>query len=126
VAVGLFRSEAFRHISAVMYSTTATFGKARALGNDEGNFVFHAVRIRNNFEPVRIVARKKDYNETLIDGLRLFTNPYAEHPIDLDWFDDPGIRIFAAEKDGSLRISCHPDGDLYARQVHNLIRRPLG
>ncbi|MFH0297891.1 hypothetical protein AAFX91_11735 [Bradyrhizobium sp. 31Argb] len=123
VAVGLFRSDAFKHISGILYSTTATFGKARALGNDEGDFVFQAVRIRNNLEPVRIIAQKKDYKESLIDGLRLFTNPFAEHPVDLNWFDDPGVRIFAAEKDGGLSISCHPDGDLYARQVHNLIRR---
>lgn len=121
VAVGLFRSDAFAHISAVLYSTTATFGKARAFGNDQGRFVFTAVRIRNNFEPIRIVAEKKDYKESLIDGLRLFTNPFATHPIDLDWFSDHGIRCFLADRDGDYSISCHPDGDLYGRTVHQLI-----
>ncbi|MGL9623107.1 hypothetical protein [Bradyrhizobium sp. BWC-3-1] len=73
----------------------------------------------------RTLAQKKD-KESLADGLRLFTNPFAAHPVDLGWFDEPGIRIFAAEKNGIFHISYHPEGDLYARQLHNLIRRARG
>ena len=40
ISLGLFRSSAFSHISGVLYSSLATFGKARALGNDEGDFTF--------------------------------------------------------------------------------------
>jgi hypothetical protein len=123
VAVGLFRSDAFAHISGVLYSSVATFGKARALGNDEGIFVFQAVRIRDNIQPVHIVAQKADYSESLTDGLRLFINPFATHPIDVDFFDDFGIRKFLADVNGNFLVSCHPDGDLCMRQVQHVVPR---
>lgn len=121
VPLGIFNDDRFAHVSAIAYSSTATFGKVRALSEDIGTFLFNAVRINNNNEPIRIVCRKEDYHETLTDGLRVFTNPYAKHPLNLDLFDDPGIRIFDVKKDGSFLVSCHPEGDLCMRMVVNLI-----
>lgn len=120
IQLGLFRSDDFRHVSGVLYSSLATFGKARALGNDAGQFVFQAIRIRNNVEMLQIVAEKKDYKECLTDGLRLYTNPFAEKPLELSHFDDPGVRKFVADRNGQLATTCHPDGDLCMRQVIRL------
>jgi len=121
VAVGLFRTPAFAHVSAVMYSAVATFGKARALSTDPNRFVFTAVRIKDNFTPLRIVAPKAEYHESLTNGLRIFTNPFATTPFDLGVFDDPGIRTFIADENGDYLVSCHPDGHLCMRMVHQLI-----
>src|ERR1700712_4981935 len=81
IPLGLFKTDQFSHVSAVLYSSVATFGKARALSDDKGEFVFQAVRILNNVEPIRIVATKDNYEESLSDGLRLFTNPHSTHPL---------------------------------------------
>lgn len=121
VPLGIFKDDQFAHVSAVAYSSTATFGKARALGTDAGDFLFNAVRIKDNVEPIRIVSRKEDYQESLTDGLRIFTNPNANYPLDLSLFNDPGIRVFEAHKDGTFHVSCHPEGDLCMRMVVNLI-----
>lgn len=121
VPLGIFNDDRFAHVSAVAYSSTATFGKVRALGEDTGNFLFNAVRIKDNYQPIRIVCGKDDYQESLTDGLRIFTNPHAKHPLDLGLFDDPGIRIFDVQRDGSFLVSCHPEGDLCMRMVVNLI-----
>jgi hypothetical protein len=123
VPVGLFRSDSFSHVSAVVYSAVATFGKARALSIGEGPYQFHAIRIKDNFEPIQIVAMKSDYEESLTDGLRLFTNPFADVPIDTDIFDDWGIRRFVADDNGSFVVSCHPEGDLCMRTVRHIISR---
>src|SRR5258707_1270788 len=40
VPLGLFNADGYAHISAVMFSSVATFGKTRALGRHEGEFVF--------------------------------------------------------------------------------------
>jgi hypothetical protein len=85
--------------------------------------MFNAIRIRDNYEPINIVARKSEYKESLTDGLRLFTNPYARVPVDLTPFKDPGVRCFLAEQDGIIAVSCHPDGDLCMRMVHRLVIR---
>ncbi len=117
IPLGLFRSDEFSDISAVIYSSLATFGKARALSDDEGDFIFHAVRIKDNFTPIRISAKKNNYNESLCDGLRLFINPFAKNPIKLEDFNDQEIRIFNADKNGDYEVSCHEDGDLCMRLV---------
>jgi hypothetical protein len=122
VPLGLFRSDAFSDISGVIYSSLATFGKARALGDDVGDFLFQAVRIKDNFTPIRIAASKDEYKESLCDGLRLFLNPYASHPLNTDDFDDIGIRTFVADKKGDYLVSCHPEGDLCMRIVHHVTR----
>lgn len=120
VPLGLFRNSRFSKVSAVIYSSVATFGKARALGDDTDDFIFWALRIKDNLYPIRISAKKSEYSESLTDGLRLFTNPFAENPLDLEMFGDPGIRVFDADTDGNFLVSCHPDGDLCMRMVHHL------
>lgn len=44
---GLFLDDRLSDVSGILFSSLATFGKARALSNCSGIFVFQAVRIRN-------------------------------------------------------------------------------
>lgn len=120
VPLGLFNDDRFFHISAVVYSSTATWGKARALGDGDDASIFQAIRVKENTTPIRVAAKKSEYHESLTDGLRLFLNPYAESPLDVSCISDPGIRIFDAKKDGSYYVTCHPDGDLCMRQTMRL------
>jgi hypothetical protein len=127
VRLGLFKSDAYRYISAILYSSLATFGKARALGNDEGDITFRAVRKKDGSEPIYIEARKSDYVESLTDGMCLYTNPYASVPLNAELFNDPGIRRYVANKDNGFDVSFHPEGDLYFRMVqHNINRGKAG
>jgi hypothetical protein len=123
IELGWFKNDRYAHISAVMYSALATFGKARALGKDDGEYVFHAIRIRNNVEPLQIVASKKDYSETLTDGLRLFVNPYATVPLNIGPFEDDCIRKFFTDPEHGVVSTCHPDGDLCMRSIQHIVRR---
>ncbi|MDF2118720.1 hypothetical protein PY365_24420 [Roseiarcaceae bacterium H3SJ34-1] len=121
IRLGLFNSDACTHVSAVMFSGLATFGKARALNHTDVELLFSAIRIKNNVEPIRIVQREKSYLESLTDGLRIFVNPYASHPIDLRLFSDEGIRKFVPDPlDESMVVTCHKDGDLCMRSVTRL------
>ncbi len=117
VPVGLFRTPALADVGGILFSSVATFGKVRALGDDDGKFIFNAIRIRNNVEPINVVESKENYRESLADGLRLFLNPFATSPVDPSLFDDDGIRRFMIDQDGSLVATCHPEGDLCMRQI---------
>lgn len=120
---GLFLDDRMKEVSGILFSSLATFGKARALSNSDGIFIFHAIRIRNNVEPIRIGAPKADYRESLRDGLRLFHNPYAAIPLPDGLFEPDDIREFRLV-DGKMRTTCHPDGDLCMRQVQAInVRR---
>jgi hypothetical protein len=123
IELGWFKDDRYAHISAVMYSALGTFGKARALSKDDGQHVFHAIRIRNNQQPIRIVANKADYSETLTDGLRLFVNPHATVPLNLEPFGNDCIRKFITHPQQGVLSSCHPDGDLCMRTLYRLTPR---
>lgn len=123
VDVGLFRSPRFSHVSALLYSSVATFGKARVTGQEDGRFFVHAIRIKDGNTPLRIYQSIQEYSESLTDGLRLFVNPFADIPVDVNVFNDPGIRVFLPARDGSISVSCHSQGDLCIRMVQHLILR---
>ncbi len=120
VPLGLFRDDGISHISGILYSSVASFGKARALGPDGDEFTFQAVRERNGGERIHIVAKKSEYKETLTDGLRYFSNPFATVRLDPQLFRDDGIKRYLGEKDGTMLITCNPEGDLEWRQVIHL------
>jgi hypothetical protein len=113
---GLFLDDRMREVSGIPFSSLATFGKARALSNCDGIFIFQAIRIRNNIEPILIGAHKADYRESLRDGLRLFHNPYAATSLRDGLFKPDDIREFRLVG-GEMWTTCHPDGDLCMRQV---------
>jgi hypothetical protein len=90
--LGIFNDESHAHISAVIFNSSATWGKVRALNDDPYPFIyFFAARLdpRNN-DCYVFRGIKADYAETLFDGLRVYHNPYATHPLDWRVFQKPG------------------------------------
>lgn len=120
VQLGLFRTPEFAHVGGVLYSSVASFGKARALSDGNEDCTFLVTRIRNNNETIRLELKKPDYKETLTDGLRFFSNPHAALPVDVRLFRDSGIKRYITAKNGDVTITCHPDGDLESRNVFHL------
>lgn len=120
--LGIFSRTEFRCVSAVMYSSVATYGKVRALGRSDLELVFQALRIRNNTELIEITGQKSEYRETLRDGLRIFHNPNADTPLPDDMFDVEDVREFKVVN-GDVVASCSPDGDLCMRQVFRIAEK---
>lgn len=118
VPLGIFNDPRYEDVSAVLYSSVATFGKARALSDGVSNCIFDAVRIKDDHEIIHVRGSGDDYKESLCDGLRLFVNPNAKQPIDIMDFADEGIRKFFPSEDGFISSSNHPEGDLCMRIVY--------
>ena len=93
VELGLFSSPAYSEISAVIFSSCATFGKVRALSSDPNpNITFTAVRYSTAGIQHQIVREPKHrYTESLVDGLRVYHNPFASHPLDPALFRHPSV-----------------------------------
>ena len=115
VSLGVFMDDRYKEISAVLFSNCATVGKTRALSKGDQPCVFKALRYRAErgaLEPRVVVAEKKDYHETLLDGLCVFHNPYALRPLDnrtffgrdvSQYFFDPATATFSTDAgDGTL------------------------
>lgn len=93
IELGLFSSPAFKEISAVIFSSCATLGKVRALSSDPNpNIVFTALRYNPGGIQSHIVKEPKHrYTESLVDGLRVYHNPFASYPLDPALLRHPSV-----------------------------------
>ncbi|NRQ56051.1 hypothetical protein [Brevibacillus sp. HD1.4A] len=82
IPLGFFLNPEYADVSAVIFSNVATFGKARVLSDDHRIILIKSLRFNDyGLEPFNEVHEKEDYNETLLDGLTIFHNPYAKNPL---------------------------------------------
>jgi hypothetical protein len=123
IEVGLFNSGVAKEISAVMYNSTATWGKALALSSDpQSQSVFTAVSLnKSGVAPHKVTLPKASYSEHLIDGLRVYHNPHSAHPLRTDIFRDR--RVFQTYWDDAADewVYEQHDGQLLFRTVHTIV-----
>jgi hypothetical protein len=84
VPLGIFASEDFAWLSAVIFSFCASWGKVRALSSvPNPNIIFQRVKRNLSGATAHVgKAKKSEYNESLLDGLRVYHNPEATHILD--------------------------------------------
>lgn len=117
IELGLFSTPAYREISAVIFSGCANMGKVRALSSDPSpGIVFTALRLNPaSDQPHIIQAPKRSYAENLLDGLRVYHNPFATHPLDPTLFRHPSV--FQSFYENGDWVYEQRDGQLLFRSV---------
>lgn len=120
VPLGLFLDETSSEVSAVVYSCLATWGKLRALAdNPSANSVYKTIHpATDGIVPEIRFTKKKDYHEHLMDGLYVFHNPHAKHPLALDVFDHPRVAQMFLDGDELMVVS--PDDFLLMRMIQTI------
>lgn len=119
VEFGLFTDARASEVSAVIYSSVATFGKVQALAPPERAAVFTALRYNaTGPRPFLITAPRQDYQEGVLDGLHVFLNPHATIPVDASTFEHADVAIHHGfdEELGIVRTET-PHGFLFSRSV---------
>lgn len=107
---GFFYQDDAENISAVLFSNQATIPKFNRMGKIAGLGSADVKIIRNGFlynpdpEAIHPIPFSKDlddpdYEESWSDGLIMFHNPNAKHPLDPNAFSDIS-HIFYSENDG--------------------------
>jgi len=105
LSLGLFNDATFSDVSAVMFSSTATIGKVRAISGSRRPAFFQATRIKDFIHMINASAPAGEYQESLSDGLRVFHNPNANRPISPELFSpDPDIMQFCFEGEEAYTI----------------------
>jgi hypothetical protein len=124
VPVGIFASEDFTWLSAVIFSSTASWGKVRALSSDPNpNIIFQAVqRNVSDVHPLVTKARKSDYHESLLDGLRVYHNPNARYELAKDIFRDKDVFQSYYSEEKQDWVYEDRTGLLLFRRVHTAIK----
>ncbi|EKP0262763.1 hypothetical protein JFQ93_004128 [Aeromonas sobria] len=82
--LGLFTNEKFKEISAVIFSTTATIGKA--ITQSELNRDVRVSRFHEKNGLLVDVKPNKEHFETHLDGLQIHHNPYAQAKLSPELF----------------------------------------
>ena len=117
IELGFFRDDRMKEVSAVVFSCCATFGKVRALAKETDHpIIFMAKRYNHHgLEPFLICQEKAEYKETLLDGLILLINPFAERPFPLDAFRHREISIHCFDPETDEYLVDSPHGFLFQR-----------
>jgi len=119
VPIGIFNSDSCKEISAVIFSTCGTWGKVRAMSSDPSeNVIFSTVR-RNLSSTMPFVqtCKKSRYSESLLDGLKVYHNPYAVSTLDASIFRHRDVfQTYYSNSEGG-RIYEQRDGLLEFRIV---------
>ena len=96
IPIGLFCTESYRDVSAILYSCTTTLGKLTSLSISRGDKSVNSVyNLRRDYEDSRIPYKlqkvSKECPELLSDGLFLFHNPYAKNKLDIKCFESSNV-----------------------------------
>jgi hypothetical protein len=124
VPLGLFTRPDMKEISAVVFSSTATWSKVRALagaGSGDGIVIFHTVRFaEDDLVPRRKSILRPQYTESLLDGLHLCVNPFAERPLDPAIFNVADVCVHQYDPTTGSYWPFAPDNFLIHRWTHFL------
>jgi hypothetical protein len=100
--LGMFCDASAAGISAVIQSTAATWSKVRVMSGSR-DIMVEAI-YENRAEGGQDVFRgpNSSYQESILDGLRIYHNPYATYPLDRGLFDR--AEIFQASATGPAKL----------------------
>ncbi|MDA2779787.1 hypothetical protein PDR89_09970 [Bacillus cereus group sp. Bc002] len=118
VPLGYFTTPEFSHISAVIFSNTATFSKVRVMSDDPRITLVSSSRY-NDFgtQANNRVTEKREYEEHLLDGLIVFHNPFASVPFNNKSFYHPVIAHSTFDINKKENISHIPHDFLFQRYI---------
>ena len=123
IELGIFNDPQYSFISAVMFSSTATWGKAVALSNNP-NPVSTFKTVRQNMTgtiPHYAECSNVNYRENLFDGLRVYHNHNAERKLDVSLFSHKSIfQSYFVEKDQQWFHQQH-EGQLLYRRLQTVV-----
>lgn len=105
IDIGLFNTNKFEHISAIIFSATITLGKLTSLSLSQNksllktNFV---INVRHDTDKPNWQLQLINENdcEDLTDGLFIFHNPFAKNKLDENIFKNTGIMEIKQGKNG--------------------------
>ncbi len=121
IPLGFFVKSEMKEISAVIFSNTATFGKVRALSDDPGDLFFESIKYNDKgLKPKHTILPKSEYQETLLDGLHIFHNPFATYPISFRSFDRDEITHHDFDLKAGIPVIKTHDGVLFQRSTFKI------
>jgi hypothetical protein len=121
INLGYFCTPEYEDVSAVIFSSLATWGKVRAVADNPGALTVYRTFHPNpgSLLPTMRVAQKSDYREHLLDGLCVFHNPFAKHKLNPCTLSHERLAQAFVTEDGELDFVA-PDNFLLMRSLMSI------
>lgn len=119
IELGLFNSPKFSHVSAVVFSNLATWGKIEATSGNPNAIVSSVWSSPDGL--IRKIAHASEAPETITDGLRVYHNPFAAHPLPREVFRRSGVVQMWAELAEQALVGEQAEACLQSRSVTILL-----
>jgi hypothetical protein len=120
--VGLFTTDEFSDVSAIIYSSLATWGKIRALADNPQAMTYYNTLhpSDNGLQPEVRFTHKSEYTEDLADGLHILHNPYAKKPLGVEVLGHDRVAQYVEDPLNGVDIIA-PDDFLLLRQLRSIV-----
>ena len=127
IDLGYFCTPEFSDVSAVIFSSLATWGKVRAVAdNPKASTVYRTFHPNpRSLHPVMRIAKKADYHEHLLDGLCVMHNPFAKHKLGPNALGHERLAQAFVKSDGELDFAA-PDDFLLMRSLMSVVTKEGG
>ena len=102
IPLGIFCDRSMSEVSAVIQSTSGTWSKVRAIGDDPDVLISAVYENRDQGGELVFHGPRSRYRESVLDGLRVYHNPYASNPLDPEIFGDPAILQATSDRPVSI------------------------
>jgi hypothetical protein len=121
IDLGYFCTPEYSDVSAVIFSSLATWGKIRAVANNPSAMSVYTTYHPNpsSLHPIIKQTRKSDYHEHLLDGLCILHNPFAKIPLDPKTLSHERLAQGFVRHDGELDFEA-PDDFLLLRSLMSI------
>lgn len=121
IDLGYFCSPDYSDVSAVVFSSLATWGKVRAVADNPTARSIYTTFHPNpgTLIPVVKTTPKSEYREHLLDGLCVFHNPFAEFPLKPTTLGHERMAQAFIRQDGELDFLA-PDDFLLMRSLMSI------
>ena len=91
IPLGVFNDDSMSEISALIFSCTATWGKLSAMGSNSETIVTSIWSSDDYGKPEKRESASDKHVEKLQDGVQVYHNPNAKHPLPVEIFNHDGI-----------------------------------
>ncbi len=121
IDLGYFCSPEFSDVSAVVFSSLATWGKVRAVADNPSAKTIYTTYHPNPglLHPKVKQTPKSEYFEHLLDGLCVLHNPFAKYPLRADTLSHARLAQGFVKPDGELDFDA-PDDFLLMRSLMSI------
>jgi hypothetical protein len=111
IELGYFCTPEYSDVSAVIFSSLATWGKVRAVAENPSALTVYTTYHPNpgSLLPKVKQTRKSEYNEHLLDGLCILHNPFADKPLDPRSLHHERLAQCFVKDDGELDFEAPED-----------------